>query len=179
MYKAIFFSVLLSLLFGCATPARVDQMVVTDADVVTSKPVPDALQTSIVVSSVSGGEDTNPLWVSEIGNTEFKQALEKSLERYGLLSALRSAGKYELMVILKEVKQPLFGLDLTVTTVVNYRLLDKASRKEIFYQDITAAHTATFSDSAMAFHRLKLANEGSAKKNIAEFIENLRNLSLD
>ena len=39
---------------------------------------------------------------------------------------------------------------------------------------VSAPFTATFSDHAVAVVRLKLANEGSIRRNIAQFLDQLR-----
>ena len=54
-----------------------------------------------------------------------------------------------------------------------YEVIDKQSGKTIFDQNIPADHTATFGDSPFAIQRLRLANEGAAKNNIAAFIDML------
>ena len=175
--KSVIFLIVVALISGCASPARIDSMVATDVDVPKSHPVPAALHNNIRVSSVLGGEETNPLWTSEIGNGEFRQALESSLENAGLLHVLRTGGRYELHATLTEVSQPMFGLDLTVKTRVHYRLVDVDSRKPLLDEEISESYTAKFSDHLMAFERLRLANEGSARKNISTLISKI--ISLD
>jgi len=168
--------VILVVLGGCASPAKVDQMIARDTSA--QGLVSEELRENIRVTSVIGGDKTNPLWTSEINSEDFRMALEGSLRAAGLLSRLSSQGAYELEASLRKVKQPLFGLDLTVVTTVRYDLIDAVSRKTLFEDEITASHTATFSDAAYAVTRLRLANEGSARKNIEEFIKHLRALQI-
>jgi hypothetical protein len=168
----LFLPAALIVLGGCASPAKVDQMIARD----TSEQglASEELRESIRVTSVIGGDKTNPLWTSEINSEDFRMALQDSLRAAGLLSRFKSKGAYELEASLREVRQPLFGFDLTVVTRVRYDLIDSVSRKTLFEDEITASHTATFSDAAYAVTRLRLANEGSARKNIEEFIRRLR-----
>ena len=176
--KIIITTVLISVLTGCASPARVDKMVATNENIVGNQPLSVSLLNNIYVTSVLGGEKTNPLWTSEIGNTEFKIALEESLKQAGMYSVLNDSGKYELVATLKKVDQPLFGVSMTVSMQVRYRLIDKSSRQPLFDEVISDSYTARFSDSFLAVERLRLANEGSARVNITKFIDNLYSLKI-
>ena len=177
-FKLIITTVLISFLFGCASPARVDKMVSTDAAVTANEPISKSLRQSIIVTSVSGGEETNPLWTSEIGNEEFKEALIESLKNAGLYNDINSNGKYELIATLIEIQQPLFGLDLSVVTKARYRLVDKKTREPLLDEEIISSFTATVSDSFLGVERLRLANEGSARANITQLIDKLYMLKI-
>src|SRR5215831_4716684 len=103
-------------LSACATPAKVDSMVgAPTVQLAATSP----LKQSIQVSNISGGKDTNPLWTSQVANTDFQQALEKSLGAQGILAT--GNAKYRLDTALVELKQPLIGFDMTVTSTVRYR----------------------------------------------------------
>ncbi|KJE36285.1 hypothetical protein UF64_05390 [Thalassospira sp. HJ] len=160
----------LALLSACASPAEFQNMVVTEG-IDTAATQNSALKDSIVVKSVDGGEETNPLWTSEISSQAFEKALIASLENANLLAKLDENAPYGLRVTLLDVDQPLFGLDLTVKTRIRYEIIEKDGGKPVFDVEIPATHTATFGDSPFAIQRLRLANEGSAKNNIAAFIE--------
>lgn len=161
-------------LAGCASPARVEGMIAGDA--IVEAEVPAALRESIRVTSVVGGDKTNPLWTSEISSEGFRLALEDSLRAAGLLSKPPSGGAYELEVSIIEVNQPMIGFDITVTTMARYVLVDSISRKSVFEQEISASHTATVKDAFYGVERLRLANEGAARKNIESFISQVRRL---
>ena len=77
------------------------------------------------------------------------------------------------------VDQDMFGLDLEVIAIVQYKLIDKINGKEIFSSVIHSPYTATFSDAFWAFERLKLANEGSARANITKLIKELYEFEID
>lgn len=160
------------MLFGCAGGATKEGMTYISA---TPMKFSDALENEVTVDSVEGGQSTNPLWTSEISDDAFADALKATLEALGLLS---DNGRYQLRVILKEVDQPLFGLDLTVTTVINYQLIDTQTNQTIVNETIEAKHTATFDDAFAAIKRLRLANEGSARKNIAELVNRLSEINI-
>ena len=162
---------------GCATPAQVNNMAVSgvDASVINAS---SPLKASIGVDKVIGGEETNPLWTSEISSEGFRQALTNSLRSAGLLAPLQGASKYALDVQLKNVSQPLAGIDMTVVTTVNYVLKERLSGVVVWEGDIASPYTATFSQAFMGFERLRVANEGSAKLNISQLIERLYRLDV-
>lgn len=154
-------------LTACAQPARIDAMTVAQM----IQPAAAApLSNSIAVQSVSGGTKTNPLWTSEVGDPEFEGALTASLKANGLYAA---AGKYGLQAKLLELKQPLIGLDMTVTSRVLYTLTDSSTKATVFSKQIDAEFTATMGDAIVAVQRLRLANEGSIRKNITLFLNEL------
>lgn len=162
---------------GCASPARMDMMIAQDQGLVGYLDRETPLRKNISVDSVFGGEKTNPLWTSEIGNEQFREALVLSLRNAGLLKRDGEA-EYELSATLLEVEQPLFGISLTVTTRIKYLLVAREGRKLLFEEEIVAPYTATFQDSALAIERLKLANEGSARSNIEVLIRKLYQLNV-
>jgi len=151
---------------ACATGAQMDGMSTSGNEYSYS----DALKENVAVLSVSGGEETNPFLTSEISSEAFQEALKQSLKSQGLLS---ESGKYKLKVEILNVDQPVFGMDFTVTTHVKYVLVDAVTSVVIFDETIAAPHTAPFGDSFSAVKRLRLANEGSGKKNIEMFLEKL------
>ncbi|MFV1851065.1 MAG: hypothetical protein ACMZ66_10185 [Thalassospira sp.] len=162
----------LAVLTACASPAEFQNMVVTDG-IDTVKSENSAWNRSITVAHVDGGEETNPLWTSEISSDAFKKALIASLKNAGLLGEDEGASNYKVRATLLEVDQPLFGLNFTVETRIRYEVIDNNTESVVFDQEVPASHTATFGDSPFAIQRLRLANEGAAKNNIAAFIEKL------
>ena len=159
-------------LSGCASGAKMENMIYQGGQKIYS----DELNESLEVSNVSGGQKTNPAWTSEISSEAFSGAVKKSLLAQGLLS---DNGRYKLTVKMLKVDQPIFGLDLEVTTHVQYTLLDSKENLTVFDETIIAPHTATFSDAFAAVKRLRLANEGSGKKNISVFLKKLSELKIN
>ncbi|HEY7609734.1 MAG TPA: hypothetical protein VIF14_10930 [Alphaproteobacteria bacterium] len=131
------------------------------------------LARAITVESVTGGEPTSPLWVSKVGNAEFDQALRRSLESAGLIAASPADAKYDLRANLVTLSQPMVGLDLTVKSSVKYTLVERATKRTVYDDFISVDHTATFGDHPFAYERLRLANEGSIRKNIETFIRDV------
>ncbi len=160
------------LLFGCASGAKVENMRYTEV----SHQYDRALEANVDVNDVSGGTETNPLWTSEISNDAFRQAVKDSLSAQGLLG---EQGNYDLAIQLLEVKQPIMGFDMTVTTHIRYVLTDKATDEVVMDEMIITPHTATMGDAFAAIKRLRLANEGSAKRNIESLMDKLAQLKIE
>lgn len=135
-----------------------------------------ALLNEVSVAEVTGGQGTNPLWTSEISGTAFQTALKDSLEAQGLLA---EGGRFLLKSAFINVNQPFGGFDMTVTTEISYTLVDEQTGLEVMNESITAAHTATVGDAFLGMERLKLANEGSARKNIEQLLKRLSELSIE
>ncbi|QHS10273.1 hypothetical protein [Sinimarinibacterium sp. NLF-5-8] len=120
---------------------------------------------------VEGGKQTNPLWVSQVSNEAFAQALQLSLQQAGYLSGAHN--QYALRATLMALDKPLIGLNMTSTAQVSYVLRDAASDQVIFNEQIVASHTATVGDAFVAAKRVRLANEGAIRANIEKFIRRL------
>ena len=160
-----------AILTGCATPANVGAMSATATPQQRSASTP--LRDNVAVRNVSGGKDTNPLWTSQVGNSDFEQALEASLRDAGLLAPGKQAGKYTLTAQMEKIDQPFAGASMTVTATVNYVLTDRASGKTVLERRISLPYTAAWNAAFAGYERLRLANEGAMKTNIAKIIDDL------
>jgi hypothetical protein len=158
---------------GCASKATMENMVYKSS---VHQQYSPALKESVVVDNVSGGKDTNPIWTSQVGDVEFKDAVKNSLVSEGLYS---DNGRYKLTVKINGIDQPLFGLDMQVTLMATYTLVDSKTNKELLCKNIASPYTATFSDSAVGIIRLRLANEGSVRENIKVLLNELAKLKID
>ena len=165
------------LLSGCASPARVDQM--TASVPPAQRIVETPLRTNIAVRDVTGGKETNPMWISNVGSSEFEQALEASLREAGLLAAGKQAGKYTLVAHLENVDQPFGGFNMTVTATVSYSLVERATGKEVLNRKVSLPYTASFDAAFVGSERLRIANEGAVRVNITKLIEELFALKID
>ena len=97
----------MSQLTGCASPANIEKMAIDQSDA--NKLTGDsAFKSKVNVGKVSGGEETNPLWTSEISGPDFKKALIQSLSRVKMLSGEQGEAKYILEANLLNVEQPMF-----------------------------------------------------------------------
>ena len=155
-------------LSACASPAMVENMVIQPQAL--AAPSDPTLANAVCITSVTGGEETNPLWTSEVDDASFKAALKGSLRNSGLLAIDPSSCVYELEANLLGLAQPSFGFDMEVTAHVNYSLLWKSTGDAYLLETVTASHTATVGDAFAGIKRLRLANEGAVRNNIEQFI---------
>lgn len=165
----------LAFLAGCATPARVEQMT-APPPTAAAGPIPEAFRQNIAIKDVTGGQETNPLWTSQVNSAEFERALEASLRAANLLQTNRQSGRFQLIAQLGKLDQPFVGISMTVTASVMYILVERATGKTFWEKTITTPYTASFGDALYGVERLKLANEGAVRTNIAELITELLRL---
>ncbi len=176
MRSAIAIGITVLLLAGCATPTRIEQMAAAPRAVTQS--ADPTLRNAISVTEVTGGRETNPMWTSQVSSDSFHRALEMSLQSAGLHERLAARSRFRLIADISRVDQPMFGIDMTVSSTVRYSLIDTSSKKEVYGRVITVAYTAKISDAFLGAERLKLANEGSMRANIEKLVEDLLALKL-
>ena len=165
------FMVAAMFLGGCVSASTSEGMTVKAADIKTA-PSPEVAK-AVGVGVVTGGEATDPMWgVSQIDNPAFKRALVRSLYKAGLLADGAKA-RYVVAVELIALKQPFFGADMKVTSRIRYTITDSSTNAVVLNEEVIAPYTATFGDSLIGAQRLRMANEGSARKSIAMLIEKL------
>lgn len=160
------------MLSACASGARSQQMIpALKQDMLASQN--SSLYKNIELATVIGGKNTNPMWTSQVSSVDFENALKEALVNSGYISPTKP-GNYLLRADLLELKQPLFGLQFSVTSTVDYTLQNKHSKEMKYSRKITAVGSASFSDSALAVERLRIANERSIQKNIEILLEDFR-----
>lgn len=157
-------------LAACASASKPGAMVaeLTDATIIRED---STLRNAFTVGTVTGGKDTSPLWKSNVSSEDFAEALRQSLLAHAMLSP--SDSKYVVDAELVEVKQPFAGLNMTVTSTVNYKVTDAATSTVVLEESVVNEYTAKMGDAFVGVERLRLANEGSMKGNIAQFIAKL------
>ena len=175
--RVVLMVAMLGALSACATPARSGHMV-PDSALFPSHSLDSPLLNAIAISKVGGGEKTDPLLVSKVGDKELHEALRLSLKQCGFLSTSDVAAPFHLEVFLIELKQPSRGLTLIVNSVMRYKLTRNSGDQVVFDDIITASYMATLKDAFDGAYRLKLANEGSIRANIAAFLRHLHSLNI-
>jgi hypothetical protein len=168
--RAILVTAALAQLAACASAAKPEAMVALTTP--SQAPFPQGLQHAMCVRSVTGGQKTNALWVSKVDDQSFNTALSQSLSNAGL-AAPASGCSFPVDVNLLGLSQPMAGFDMTVTSHVNYKVFDP-SGLPLVLATIDAPYTADFSAAFVAAERLRLANEGSIRTNISQFLDKLR-----
>jgi hypothetical protein len=160
-------------LSACATAAESRAMV----------PPPPAVQAqaqplrgAIAIAKVGGGEETAAYGVSKVGNKELEEALRISLDQCGFLTPPNVNSSFGLEAFLVELKQPLAGLTMKVDSFVRYKITSNLDGRVVLDDIVTASYTATMGDALGGITRLKLANEGAIRANIAAFLARLNSL---
>lgn len=123
---------------------------------------------STSVGNVSIGEEKGYSW-EFVEEGLFREALQQSLVATGLLATDRPPA-YIVDVVLIDTDQPIFGVDFTVTSIIDYSIRPAQGDGTLFRQRITAPYTAKFSDAFVGGERARLANEGSMRANIEKFL---------
>jgi len=167
MLKFLGVAVVALALVGCASPASHQGMSISSIEVPIK--ASEKLKGQIYIRKVSGGQDTNPIWISQVDSPTFKTALESSLASMGYRSNSPDA-KYRVDADLQDLNQPGFGLTFNVQSTVSYTVATGGASSSV---PITATGTATVSDAFLGVERMKIANERSIKENIKAFIERL------
>jgi hypothetical protein len=158
-------------LTACASASKPGAMVaqLTDATIIRDD---SSIRSAFNVGTVTGGKETSPLWKSNVSSDDFAEALRQSLAGHALLDS--GDGKYVVDAELIQVKQPVLGgFNMTVTSTVKYKVTEKATSAVVLDEEVVNEYTAKMGDAFVGVARLRLANEGSMKGNIAQFIEKL------
>ncbi len=156
-------------LAACATPSQPISMASPiAANVAVSDG--DVGYRSVTAVNVTGGRETNPLWTSQVSNEAFRTALESSLGEAGYIGA--EGRQMTVSASMARLEQPLFGLDMSVTSRVRYTVSQQGWT--VFDETITASGSASPSDALIATERLRLANEASMQANIHQFLMRMR-----
>jgi|LakMenEpi03Aug12_release.lakeMendotaPanAssembly.Ray.scaffolds.fasta_scaffold229757_3 hypothetical protein len=152
---------------GCATPAETQAMIVSPDASIGQNP---KLKGKIALGNIGGGQETNPLWTSQVDNQSFTEALRGSLNAFGYLTSNSATASHKIDANLMSLVQPAFGLTLDVKSNIQYTVTTGNTSKEHI---VEATGSAGFSDAAVAITRLRLANERSIKENITLFLKQL------
>jgi hypothetical protein len=162
---------------GCAELVRPELMVPQ----LSARPAA-RIDKTVAVAKVTGGvEASTPLtarkFVVEIGNEEFQAALIQALDASGLFrSVLRTeTSDYQLEAHIVSMQPQRAGfLTMTSSLVVNYRLREIGTGRDVWHETIISQETAEgapFTEGLPGAIKKSLA--GAARQNLAEMIEKL------
>jgi hypothetical protein len=154
---------MLPLLAACATPQG---MSVAPAAIGNVNP---KYRNAMAIRSVNGGQAMNVLTVPGVPNEPFKAALEASLQAAGYLA--RDGARYQIDAEIKNLDQPIIGLDFDVVADVTYKVSGGGATRDY---PIKAKGHASFSDSPIAVDRIRIANERAMQENIKLFFQALK-----
>lgn len=158
---------------ACASGAKPEMMSLMAATA-TAKPAAATHKAyhAMAVQQVQGGNETNPMWASDVSNADFQKALETSLKAFDYLVMDGGMGKYKVTASIVDVQKPFMGLDFSVTMKVRYSVINE-SGAIAFDDTIGATGTATMGEAFAGVERLRIAIEKSAKANIEAFLGRL------
>jgi len=139
---------------------------------------PTALLGKITVGGVTGGKETNPMLIAEVGNDQLREALRQSLQQAGYLSQDPDAATITLAVGVVGVDKPTAGFNTTVTALVRYVLANKEGGQHLFDELVTTSCTRGLSDDLVGMTRLRNTQECAVRNNIAAFLTRLSAASM-
>ena len=162
----------LAILFlcGCASVPRYENMVYA-GDV--SGKYNRMLLNSVRLASTTRGRQHNAAPEVEFSADAFDDALLESLKAQGLYS---DTGRFLLQAHVLKIEQPPGDFDMQVTSHVNFALSDTATGRKLFEEMIVTESTVLTSEALASVKRRCLANERSARANIARFLDKLSRL---
>lgn len=159
---------------GCASSAKPEAMI--------SVPTVQVHRSaSDVVVAAIGGKETSAMSVPQISNEDFALAIRDSFDKAGLFNKALASGpaRYALDAFIVQLDQPMFGASMTVSMEVSYTLSRTNPKEVVWKKGISSTYTAAFSEAFIGGTRLRMANEGAARKNIEQVILEISNLKLD
>jgi len=133
-----------------------------------------------VATSVVGGSETSMLSSSKISNAAFQHALESTIDRVDLFRNVVAPDEadYELKVVITHQDQPTIGFDPTVKLLAEWKLTRRGDAQAVWSDHVFTEHKASTSESLSGAKRIRLGNEGAARKNIAEGLQAISRLTL-
>ncbi len=171
--RVSFLAATLASLGACASGARPEAMLLMAA---TAGAAPVSAghpgYQAMSIAQVQGGNETNPMWSSDISNPDFQKALETSLKAFNYIAPDGGLGKYKVTASITAVDKPFMGLDMSVTMKVRYSVANNSGGMA-FDDTIAATGTATMGEAFAGVERLRLAIEKAAKANIEAFLGRL------
>ncbi len=154
-------------LSACASGAKPGAMLPPNSPETTIAPN-SVLRETVAIGQTSGGRETNPLWMSDVSSNDLAEALRLSLTARGMFT--RNNERFHLEATLISLDRPLAGFDMKVTSKIRYRVTRVADNAVVFDREIAASFTAAMSSSFYGVERLRLANEGTIRENITQFL---------
>lgn len=164
--------VLLISLTGCVSQTQVTSMTVGKSEA-SALHYSQGFHENMQVASVTGGYATNKKWSKEITEEGFRIALRESLSNAMLLGLANSA-QYKINVRFIEMDRTHISVNrFTTNTTIEYTVIDSKTGNVVFDETVSTPGSATFTDSAIAARRARLANEANIRENIRLFLQGL------
>ncbi len=138
---------------------------------------------AIRVATVEGGSNTNPLWLSDISDTNLRQALQMSLSNADYLAPQGAEGAYLVSARIEGLDRPIGGLDpvlvfapvdWSVTVKIHYTVRPTGGGAPVFDQLIAETGTASGVSALTTDGRVRKAVEAAVSANINDFLASMR-----
>ena len=175
--KTLCFIVSASLLGGCTSSAKVEQMTYKiprnefhDKNIFSKD-----LYGQIAIQELSELDTLNPNWqpISNINSEVVLTAIKSSLANENLYSKF---GMYQLQLDLIEFSGVHNLSSSDVSSIIEYRLVNREENRMVFRDRVAVVGTADLGEELYGSERLKIAAERSIKQNIKALMIKLSNM---
>lgn len=159
--------ILLGLVSGCTTPIPSSEML-PQHDFYDAL-VPGQYQDGIYVRSAQVAKDVGGSYFS-VTPEAFKTALISTL-RQADLYANQDNARYVLDATFKAMKVPVFGLNMTAKTTIDYTLIQQSNGVVVFQDTMTLPCTKTFTDAFSGEVRARMASGCAVGENLTHAVK--------
>jgi hypothetical protein len=130
---------------------------------------------ALSVLEVTGAQKERFGGPAMISNEGFKEALVAALQQGGLFRSVSPAPGGELEMYAEFVAQGQGdkGLDYKSAMVVEYWIIERDGRREVWREAFNSRHEVTVGQALAGSTRTVKAQEGSVRKNLAQMLETL------
>lgn len=154
------------LLAGCVTASETTALIPQS---IVAVPPQSPLSNAVSVVELPGEHQST--FSAQISDEALANAVKAALKESGMLADMDE--KYSVLPTLIHLKQPMAGLDMTVTATINYLVRDIATNKVVKDQSLSTTYTAGMTEAFVGTTRVRLASEGAVRDNVAQFIDQL------
>ena len=134
---------------------------------------------TITVHQVTGAKEEIFGGPELVSNEEYTEALVETLKQSKVFRKVvtKQSGDWELTTTIVAHGQG-DGLDYRSAMVVEYQIVDTATKKEIWKKGFNSRHEVTVFQAFSGAARTTKAQEGSVRKNLQQFISSLASAKL-
>jgi len=163
----------LALLSGCSSPTQAIGMQTEIMPLGRSNPQTVAVRTN-------GGKATDPMWASQIDDQALASAIQESILKNRLFSAVVGIGEadYVLNATLFKLDQPMAGFNMEVGIEIVWSLTPKGGAAPVWEKSIHTRASKGVGDAFAAVKRLRITTEAAAKENIQLALSEIAKLAL-
>ncbi len=135
---------------------------------------------SISVTNVSGAQDSKFGGPAMVSNEQFKSSLVEALRNSGIFRSVVTESAADLEISAEFVAQGQgAGLNYLAALVVEYMIVDSASKDEVWSDAFNSRHEVTVGQALSGAKRTVMAAEGAVRENLEQLLENLAEADLE